>query len=171
MATQQETKSIIQQAQPEKTPKAELMRQLLEMKDEDVIKIFDIISKMFRAFAGKDVMPADQITRLIDVKNILERSYFPVRPEVDFQVYLRLLAKFYPKECGDCELWADIRAQALKSLEGFSSQLYVEMFKAQNLGALPTSATNISLGQFPKPTEKRHWYQRKQPQQKEAPEQ
>ncbi len=132
---------------PEKPEiKESLIEQLAELSDAEINRYFEIISKLYRAVTGKEITPENAITKLIDVKEILERSYFPARPEVDFQVYARLLSKSHPDVCEDWEIFADLRAKALKSLDGFSSNLYVEMFKAQNVGVQPTSATSISFG-------------------------
>lgn len=106
----------------------------------------DIISMLIRAFEGKDVNPEhDVITRLINVKNILERSNFPTMPLINFQVYCRLVAKYHPElEC--FKDWADLQAEALKSYKALSSEQYVEMMKAlQGVAPQPQSSTNINF--------------------------
>lgn len=110
----------------------------------------DVLSMMIKAFEGKEVNPDnDVITRLINVKNILERSNFPTMPIINFQVYCRLVAKYHP-ECVAFKDWADFQAEGLKSYKALSSEQYVEMMKAQ-LGyvAPPQTSTNISLGSNP----------------------
>lgn len=123
----------------------------LTPKQAEIIKQnLDILSAIIRAFEGKEVNPDnDVITRLINVKNILERSNFPTMPIINFQVYCRLVAKYHP-ECVAFKDWADFQAEGLKSYKALSSEQYVEMMKAQ-LGyvAPPQTSTNISLGNNP----------------------
>lgn len=93
----------------------------------------EAISMMVRAFEGKPIDPEDIITRLTNVKNILERSRFPTYPLLAKQVYLRLIAKYNP-QAKACEDWANLEAQALISYKGQSREEYVEMAKAATLG-------------------------------------
>jgi len=87
------------------------------------------ISMMVRAFEGRPIEPDDIITRLTNVKNILERSRFPTYPLLAKQVYLRLI-KMYVPEADSCQQWADLEAEALISYRGQSRSEYVEMTKA-----------------------------------------
>lgn len=89
----------------------------------------EAISMMVRAFEGKPIEPDDIITRLTNVKNILERSRFPTYPLLAKQVYLRLIAKYNP-DALSCEEWANLEAYALISYKGKSREEYVEMTKA-----------------------------------------
>lgn len=117
---------------------------------EAINQNLDVLSTMIRAFEGKEVNPEnDVITRLINVKNILERSNFPTMPIINFQIYCRLVAKYHP-ELTAFKDWADFQAEALKSYKALSSEQYVDMMKAQ-LGYMPPpqTSTNISLGGQP----------------------
>lgn len=136
----------VQKLEKAEQAKQTLIMELATLDAEKVSDVLDIISKLVRAFTGKDINPGDAITKLIDVHNILERSYFPSMPEINFQVYCRLLSKFYPDELQAFEDWADCRAHALKSLKGYSSELYADMFKAQVQGGEQGQNTNINLG-------------------------
>ncbi len=136
-------------AKPEmKTPEEQKQDFILQLKNTDpkqLVPILEVLSMMVRAFEGKEVNPdSDQITRLINIKNILERSNFPSMTEINFQTYARLIAYYHPSECLAFEKWADFRAEALKSYKALSSEQYVEMFKAQN-AVLPSPSTNINL--------------------------
>lgn len=124
------------------TPEKEnFMEAILKADPKEFQKICEILSMMFRAFEGKDVNPDnDPITRLINVKNILERSNFPTMPHITFQVYTRLIAETHP-ELEAFKTWANLHAEALKSLKSLSSEQYVDMYKAQN-GTLPQQQGN-----------------------------
>jgi len=123
---------------------------------EAIRQNLDVLSMLIRAFEGKEVNPEnDVITRLINVKNILERSNFPSMPIINFQIYCRLVTKYHP-ELTAFKDWADYQAEALKSYKALSSEQYVEMMKAQ-LGYIPPpqSSTNISLAQPQQQQQKR----------------
>lgn len=111
--------------------KAELIEKFSHF-DKDTLKnTFEAISMMVRAFEGKAVEPDDVITRLINVKNILERSRFPTMPIIQEQVYCRLLAKYHP-ELEPFLDYAESKAQALISYKGENWDYYTEMVKAQS---------------------------------------
>jgi hypothetical protein len=97
--------------------------------DKKVLRdVAEVISTMVRAFDGKPVESDDLITRLTNVKNLLERSRFPTYPLLAKQVYLRLIAK-YNTQASACEDWADLEAQALISYRGKSREEYTEQLK------------------------------------------
>ncbi len=118
---------------------------------------------LIRAFEGRDIKPdSDPITRLINVKNILERSNFPSMSIINFQVYARLVAYYHPIECKAFSTWANLQAESLKSYKALSSEQYVEMFKAQNAVLPQTSSTNISFGQkMANEEKKKSWFNRR----------
>jgi hypothetical protein len=131
------SKQIVETKPPEETQQKQNLI-------EQIRKFFSIFSMMIQAFEGKDLNPDnDVITRLINVKNILERSNFPSMSIINFQVYCRLVAHYHP-ELDAFKKWADFQAESLKSLEGLSSEQYVEMMKAQN-GYAPQPSTNFGI--------------------------
>jgi len=133
-----------------------------EKLDKETLKgVAEAISMMIRAFDGRPIEPEDIISRLTNVKNILERSRFPTYPLIAKQVYLRLIAKYNPqaKACTD---WADFEAESLISYKGQSREEYVEMTKAATSQGEPQQfyfgeGKGISQGQEPK----RRFWQRK----------
>lgn len=145
---------------PEKTALLQVIAKLDRKQVTDVLEIF---AMLVRAFEGKEVNPdSDVITRLINVKNILERSNFPSMPIINFQVYARLLNKYHP-ELEAFKDWADYQAEALKSYKALSSEQYVDMMKAQ-LGAPQTApGTSINLNpQLAQQTQKRGLFRRQE---------
>ena len=156
---------MTQQATTTEQPKETLLAQLSKTDPDQVRKIFDVLSMLVRAFDGKDISESDVITRLVNVKDILERSRFPSMSIINFQVYCRLVAKYHP-ELIAFEDWANIQAHALISYQGLSREEYVEMMKAQ-LGYAPTPQTAITLGGSPQAQamreqqKKAHWWSRK----------
>lgn len=139
--------------QPQQTQSKEqqtLIQQISQANPDEIRKMFEVLSMMIQAFEGKDLNPEnDMITRLINVKDILERSNFPTETEIKFQVYARLVAQYHP-ELKAFESWANLRAKALKSLGALSSEQYVEMMKAQN-GYQPQPGTTfgVNIGGVP----------------------
>jgi hypothetical protein len=112
--------------------------QLLEMfgkMDKQLLKAtFEALTMFVRASEGRSVEQDDVISRLINVKNIVERSRFPTFPLIRFQVYLRLIAHYTP-EAEPCERWANEEASALIAYKGENWKAYVEMVKGQALAA------------------------------------
>ena len=90
------------------------------------------ISMMVRAFEGKPIEPEDIISKMTNIKNILERSRFPTYPLLAKQVYLRLIALYNP-QAKSCEDWADLEAEALISYKGQSRAEYVEVARATSM--------------------------------------
>lgn len=150
-----------QTIQIEKTE--EEKKQLLaffEKLDKDLLKgVAEAISMMVRAFEGRPVEPEDVISRLTNVKNILERSRFPTYPLLAKQVYLRLIAEFHP-ECKAFAKWADREAEALISYKGLSREEYVEMTKAATQGE-PTQVFYGERKGMVSQEPRRHFWQRK----------
>jgi len=101
----------------------------LKTQETDIKVVASRISMLVKAFEGRPIEPDDIITRLTNVKNILERSRFPTYPLLAKQVYLRLIAKYVP-EADSCLQWADREAEALISYRGQSRSEYVEMTRA-----------------------------------------
>lgn len=124
-------------------PKASL--QLEQKEKEELLNFFkgldtsmlkstaEALSMMVRAFEGKPIDAQDIISKLTNVKNILERSRFPTYPILGKQVYLRLIGKYIPG-CKSFEEWADFEAHALIAYKGQSRKEWVDMSK----GAMPT---------------------------------
>jgi len=128
--------------------------------DMDILKsIAEAISMMRRGFEGRPIEPEDIITRLTNVKNILERSRYPTYPLLAKQVYLRLIAKYAP-EAYACKDWADLESEALISYKGLSREEYVEMTRA----ATARPEQEFYFGEMPSMPEqakvKRRWWQR-----------
>lgn len=102
----------------------------LSKQDTEALKTAaQAISMFVNAFSGKPIEAEDVISRLINVKNKMERSRFPTYPLLAKQVYLRLIAKYNPN--GDaCKEWANYEAEALIAYKGQNWDAYVEMVKA-----------------------------------------
>lgn len=144
-------------------PKETLIQQISKADPEQLKKVFSILSMLIRAFEGKDPADKDVITRLINLNSQMERSRFPSMPIINFQVYCRLLAHYYPEECEAFGKWADLQAEALIAYQGLNWDAYVDMVKAQ-YGAQPTPQTAISFGtqqaQVQQQQQKKHWWSR-----------
>lgn len=133
-----------------------------EQMDMDVLtNVAEAIRMLVCAFEGKPIESDDVITRLINVKNIIERSRFPTYPLLAKQIYLRLIALYNP-QAYPCKDWADLEAQALVSYKGLNWDAYVEMAKASQV---PEGRQEFYFGTTPPKTEqpqlKRHFWQRK----------
>lgn len=154
----------LEQPQQQSKEQQTLIQQISQANPDEIKKMFEVLSMMIQAFEGKDLNPDnDVITRLIDVKNILERSNFPSMPVINFQVYCRLVAKYHP-ELIAFEDWANFQAEALKSLGALSSEQYVEMMKAQNgYQPQPSTTFGVNIGgpqQQQQQQKKRGWFGR-----------
>lgn len=109
--------------------KKELLKFFEKLDTELLASTAKAISMMVRAFEGKPIEPQDIITKLTNIKNILERSRFPTYPLLAKQVYLRLVKEYHP-ECEAFEKWANLEAEALISYKGQSRAEYVEVARA-----------------------------------------
>jgi len=109
-------------------------------------KYAEQISLLIRAFDGRPMEDDSLITKLTDVKNILERSRFPTYPILGKQEYLRLIAKYNP-QAQACKDWAEFEAQALISYKGQGREEYVDMTKSAQI--IPE--TPLYLGEQQKP--------------------
>ena len=131
-----------------------------EKQDTEVLKnTAKAISMMVRAFEGKPIEPEDIITKMTNIKNILERSRFPTYPLVAKQVYLRLITEYHP-ECKAFAKWADLEAEALISYKGQSRAEYVDVMRAASV----SEGQEFYLGEGKPqvaPKSKRHFWQRK----------
>jgi len=122
--------------------------------DKDMLKdVAGVISTLVRAFEGKPPEGEDAITRLTNVKDILERSRFPTYPLLAKQVYLRLIHKYAPYEAESCEAWANLEARALISYKGKSREEYTEQLKHAS-GALDEGQRIIFGMGSPQPEKK-----------------
>jgi len=136
-----------------------------EQLDNRMLKsVFEAISMMVRAFEGKPIEPQDIITKLTNVKNILERSRFPTYPLLAKQVYLRLIAKYNP-QASPCKDWADLEAEALISYKGQSRSEFVDMTKAAT-AAQEQQQFYLGETRLAQPPKRRFW-QRKPKQESE----
>lgn len=130
--------------------------------DKDVLKATaEAISMMVRAFEGRPVEPDDIITRLTNVKNILERSRFPTYPLLAKQVYLRLIAAYNPS-AQSCEKWANLEAEALISYKGQSRQEYTEQMKAAS-GRQEQQSIVFGPGPIAREPKRRFWQRKGKP--------
>ena len=121
--------------------------------DKEMLKdVAGVIHTLVRAFEGKPPEGEDAITRLTNVKNILERSRFPTYPLLAKQVYLRLLHKYAPLEGEAYKDWANLEAEALISYKGKSREEYTEQLKHAQ-GALEEQ--RIYLGGIPQQPQKK----------------
>lgn len=118
----------------------ELFERLMDPKEFK--KYAEQISMLIRAFDGRPMEDDSLITKLTDVKNILERSRFPTYPILGKQEYLRLIAKYNP-QAKACKEWAEVEAQALISYKGQGREEYVDMTKT----AQPIPETTLHLGE------------------------
>ena len=116
---------------------------------------FEVISQMIRAFEGKP-LDGDYISRLTDVKNILERSDFPTYPLLHEQVYLRLCAKIHP-ELSSFKDYAELKAHALISYKRQSRKEYVEQTKGLQSPEQVFMIGDRTQTQAPQPQKKRFW--------------
>ena len=122
--------------------------------DKEMLKdVAGVISTLVRAFEGKPPEGEDAITRLTNVKDILERSRFPTYPLLAKQVYLRLIHKYAPEEAESCEVWANLEARALISYKGKSREEYTEQLKHAS-GALDEGQRIIFGMGSPQPQKK-----------------
>jgi len=142
-----------------KTSEDKEKKELLEFfskLDKDMLKdVAGVISTLVRAFEGKPPEGEDAITRLTNVKDILERSRFPTYPLLAKQVYLRLIHKYAPEEAESCEAWANLEARALISYKGKSREEYTEQLKHAS-GALDESQRIIvGMGSPQQPQKRR----------------
>ena len=112
--------------------KKQLLKFFEKLDTEVLASTAKAISMMVRAFEGKPIEPEDIITKMTNIKNILERSRFPTYPLVAKQVYLRLIALYHP-ECFHFKDWADREAEALISYKGQSRSEYVEVARAASV--------------------------------------
>jgi hypothetical protein len=107
----------------------ELAKILTELSDEEYLKMLERLTMLLRSLEGKAPDPSDAITKLINMKNRMERSRFPTYPILQMQVYLRLLGKYNP-QAKACILWANMLCSALIAYKGLNWDAYVEMVKA-----------------------------------------
>lgn len=126
---------------------------LTESEKQELLKFFssqdlpvlkasaEAIMMLVRAFNGLAPEPSDVISKLIDVKNPMERSRFPTFPILQRQVYLRLVAAIHP-EARSCKLWADDEASALIQYKGDGRKEWVEATKA----AASSESSQITIG-------------------------
>jgi len=91
------------------------------------IQELEIIQKISRALDGKPIEPSDMISKLTNVKNILERSDFPTYPLLQEQIYCRLVSAKYGLTI--FKKYAETKAEALISYKRQSRKENVEMTK------------------------------------------
>jgi len=109
--------------------KKELLKFFAKLDEKTLGVVAKTISTLVRALDGKPPEGEDAITRLTNVKDILERSCFPTYPLLAKQVYLRLIHRYAPVEAESCEAWANLEARALISYKGKSREEYTEQLK------------------------------------------
>ena len=109
--------------------KKEVIEFFKELPKEMLDDVANVISTLVRAFEGKPPEGEDAITRLTNVKDILERSRYPTYPLLAKQVYLRLIHKSAPYEAESCLDWANLESRALISYKGQSRAEYTEQMK------------------------------------------
>lgn len=140
------------------TERSDILEFFGKLDKKMLMSVFESISQMVRAFDGRSIDAEDIITRLTNVKNILERSRFPTYPLLAKQVYLRLIKKYNP-QAQACEDWADLEAQALISYKGLSREEYTEQLKS---AAAPANTQQFMFsGPRQEQEVKRRFYQRK----------
>ena len=133
--------------------KKEVLEFFAKLDKQMLNDIASAICTLFRAFEGKPPEGEDAITRLTNVKDILERSRFPTYPLLAKQVYLRLIHKYAPEEAESCEAWANLEARALISYKGKSREEYAEQLKHAS-GALDEGQRIIFGMGSPQPQKK-----------------
>jgi len=140
--------------------KQELLKFFEQLDTATLKSVAEAISMMVRAFEGRPIEPEDIITRLTNVKNILERSRYPTYPLLAKQVYLRLIAKYNPAAYA-CRDWADLESQALISYKGLSREEYVEMTRAATAARTEQEFYFGEMPSIPQQAKvKRRWWQR-----------
>jgi hypothetical protein len=129
----EQTEETATKATPELSDaeKQKMLEQFSHLDANTLKSTLEAIAMMIRAFEGKSVEPDDVITRLINVKNNMERSNFPTMLILQEQVYCRLVAKYHP-ELEAFSDYADEKAHALIALKGQNWFYYGEFLKASN---------------------------------------
>jgi len=144
----------------EEEKKKKLLDEFYSRLDYDVLRTTaETISMLARGVEGKAIEPEDIITRLTNVKNILERTRFPTYPLLAKHVFLRLIALYNPNAYA-CKDWSDIEAEALISYKGLGREEYVEMTRSATTPEQEFYIGEIPRGQEVKPAKKRRWWQR-----------
>ena len=131
-----------------------------KMNPKQIQEMAETISMMVRAFEGRPIESEDIITRLINVKDTLERGRYPTYGLIRKQVFLRLVAKFHP-ELKSWEEWADIEAKAMIQYKGLGHEEYVKM---QGAGAMQPEQMfylNPQIQQQQQQEKKRRFWQRR----------
>jgi hypothetical protein len=147
-----------------------LQTELATLSKESMQAFSEQLSMLIRALDGRPVETDDVISKLIKLKQNMERSRFPTYPLLAKQVYLRLIAK-YNKQGAACEAWADFEASALIAYKGLNWDAYVEMVKATST---PQEQQSFYMGPTtqqptqPQVQQKRHFWQG-QPKPKQEP--
>lgn len=141
----------------------------LELSEEDIKKVKALakemnleefstfISGIVRAFEGKPINPEELILKLINVKNILERTRFMTYPLLGRNVYLRLIAQKH-SEATSCLEWANLEAYGLTSYKGLSRTEFVDMTKKAQA---PEEQQQIFFPSSEVQKPKRRFFQRK----------
>lgn len=127
---------------------------LEELTDHDL----NMIRKVMRALDGLPIEDGDIITKLTNPKDITERTRFTTFPLLQKNVYLRLVAAYYP-ELKAFREWADSEAHALISYKGKGREEYVEMSKAATVQEGGT-IIGAYTGQPQQQPQKKRWFER-----------
>jgi hypothetical protein len=120
-----------------------LSKLFLEGDTENFKDKMDRLAMLINAVQGNPTEPKDAISRLINVKQLIERTMLPNYPHVALQVYLRLIEKYAPEEAGACKQWADYLAEAFISYKGKNWEYYASMVRGSQ-GAQEQQFFNIN---------------------------
>lgn len=96
---------------------------------EQFLEFANKISIITRATQGKTVEQTSIYDKLIDIKDIKERSRYPTYPILSLIVYLENIAKANPNAKA-CSVWSNHLSKALISYKGQSRSEFVDMSKA-----------------------------------------
>lgn len=127
----------------------------------DLNKFLDYANKLSiitRATAGKPVEQTSIYDKLIDIKDVKERSRYPTYPILSLIVYLENIYAFNI-EAKACKTWADTLSKALISYKGQSRSEFVDMSKAPQ-PAQQEFYLGASRAEEPQPMKKAHFWSR-----------
>ncbi len=123
------------------------------------------IMMLQRASEGKQPVPVDVISNLINVREPLERTGFPTYTILTQAVYLKLGYKLYGEEAKVLDHWSNLLMSALIAYKRQNRKEWVEAVKRSSE---PDEGTRFYLGnQTPVKAQKRRFWRRQPKEQSE----
>lgn len=105
------------------------LEDLTRLEPKEFLEFASKISVITRATQGKPVDATSIYDKLIDIKDIKERSRYPTYPILSLIVYLELIYKAN-RNAKACLNWSQTLSKALISYKGQSRSEFVDMSKA-----------------------------------------